>query len=1111
MSRQICRCYHPIEGEVKAVINLQIDGKRIEGSLGKTILELARENGLDIPTLCHDERIKPYGSCGLCVVEVEGSSNLVRSCAAEARDGMVIHTRSPRVEKSRTTTLELLLSDHVGDCRPPCVKACPAETDCQGYVGLIANGQINEAVSLIRERLPLPASIGLVCPHPCETACRRQLIEEPIAIAALKAFAGLTSLDEGLPAPPPPQVKSGNKVAIVGSGPAGLTAAYFLALQGHEVVIYEAMPEAGGMLRYGIPEYRLPKQILDQEIDIIKSLGVNIITSTRIDQDVSMQYLQENYNAVFLGIGAWKSSRIGCPGEDVPGVIGGIDFLRQVALHQPVSIGSRVAIIGGGNTAMDAARTAVRLGASEAMVIYRRTRAEMPAEDLEIAEAEEEGVIFNFLSAPLEITADQGRAAAIRVQKMQLGEPDSSGRRSPVPIPGAEEVIKVDTIIAAIGQQVEPVGLEGVVLNKWGTLQTDEVSLMTNLPGVFAGGDAVTGPKIAIQAVAQGHQAADAINAFLKGKVFDDRKQFTVEKQVSADQYENYPLMERAALHHVDPEQRKHDFMPVSQGFTYEEAIQEASRCLECGCADYFDCQLLKYANEYPVQPQQWAGAYHDNVVIEPHQFMAREPEKCILCGLCVRVCEEMVGPAAWGLVQRGFETVVLPEFGLPLQDTDCVACGQCAAVCPTGALTERPLYQKSVPLQTTDYNSLCPSCTLGCQTIVQARGDQVIKVLPGKGQLLCSQGRFAWQDEYKDPITQPMIKKEEGWKPISWDEAWQEIKGYMSDSDQQGEPAAKVVFASPKLPLEDLEALDRLTRDVLLSDKKGSFSANTWSGAPAWAPNMLFNEPSELQDTDFIIMMGSFRNSQVAPMLVRQAAAKGVKTVVISPDKTLADDKASIRLDIHQWDIMAEILAAVIELKGKRPEAETVAGPIWDDCLTKSVISQEARDIAAQYCESSRALLLVDGWSCDEKAVQIAVLMSHITGHTGSAGDGIVMVLPGGNAFGAREAGFGYSKTIIDELKNGQYQTVFICGEDPIGDGIINQDHIERSNLVVMTSHMHATARQANVILPICKAVEMTGSYRTINGSSIAIGDSNGIRAGKRVTELVEEWIKSV
>ena len=405
-------------------ISININGKELEGFAGQTILEAARDNNIFIPTLCEDARTKVYGGCGICVVSVDDNPKLIKACATEITEGMIIQTDTERIIESRKTMLELLLSDHTGDCRGPCVHGCPAHTDCQGYVGLVANGQAKEAYKLILERIPLPASIGRVCPHPCEDECRRSLIDEPIGIAMVKRFCGDYALEndpyaEWMPKPPP---DSGKKVAIIGGGPYGLSLAYFLRLQGHGVAVYEAMPKAGGMLRYGIPEYRLPKAILDAEIDRLKTMGIDIRTQLRIGRDISFESIHTRYDAVCIGIGAWAAQGAGVKGEDLPGVFGGVELLSKAAAGEDLYLGKRVAVIGGGNTAMDACRTAVRMGAREVYSIYRRTRNEMPAERLEIQEAEEEGVIFKELMTPVEIiSGEDGRANKIVLQHMKLG------------------------------------------------------------------------------------------------------------------------------------------------------------------------------------------------------------------------------------------------------------------------------------------------------------------------------------------------------------------------------------------------------------------------------------------------------------------------------------------------------------------------------------------------------------------------------------------------------------------------------------------------------------------------------------------------------------------
>ena len=499
---------------------LNINGKEVTGVAGQTILEVARENDIFIPTLCYDERTKIYGSCGLCMCEVEGNPKLCKACATEIAPGMVIRTNTERVIESRKTNLELLLSNHTGDCRPPCVLACPGQTDCQGYVGLIANGEYEKALELIKDKIPLPAALGRVCPHPCEEACRRGLIDEPISIQQLKRFAADVDL-EGEVFVPECEEDTGKSVAIIGGGPMGLSAAYFLRQMGHDVTIFESMPNAGGMLRYGIPEYRLPKAVLDEEIATIESMGVEIITNTKVGVDIPFETVRSDYDAVLLGIGAWVSTGVGCKGEDAEGVIGGIDFLRRVVRNEEIGMGRKVAIVGGGNTAMDACRTAVRLGAEEVYNIYRRTKDEMPADRLEIEEGEEEGVIFKNLTNPLEIVKDEnGHVKQVVLQVMELGEPDASGRRRPIEKKGSEFELPVDAVIMSLGTTPNPLiksTTKGLEVNKKGGIIVNEDGL-TSRQGVYAGGDAVTGAATVILAMGAGKLGAKSIDEYLSNK-----------------------------------------------------------------------------------------------------------------------------------------------------------------------------------------------------------------------------------------------------------------------------------------------------------------------------------------------------------------------------------------------------------------------------------------------------------------------------------------------------------------------------------------------------------------------------------------------------------------
>jgi len=668
-------------------IKLTINGIACTGETGETILDIAGRYGIDIPTLCHNETVKHYGACGVCVVEAEGSAKLLRACSTLAADGMVINTEGKRCVQARKIALELLMSDHDGDCMGPCRLACPAGTDCQAYVKQVSLGNTREAVRIVKDRLPMPASIGHVCPHPCEKECRRNLVEEPISIANIKRFMAMDMLDKADKWKPERAPLTGKKVGIIGGGPGGLTAAYYLSLKGHDVTLTEAMPKMGGMLRYGIPEYRLPKAVVDAEIAEIAEAGVKMETGVKIGRDISFADYRAKFDAVIVAIGAWKSTPLGCPGEELQGVCGGIDFLRSVALGEPLPIGKNVAIVGGGNTAMDACRTAVRLGAENVYVIYRRTEKEMPANADEIEEAKEEGVTFKFLTNPAELLGEGGKVKAVKLQVMELGEPDASGRRSPVPVEGKFETLDVDAVIAAIGQKVDPAGIE-VGLNRRGIISADETTFRTDLEGVFAIGDATNkGADIAIAAIGEASKCADVVDSYLKGAVVPYRAPFVSKRTVTAEDYKDRERKPRVQVVNRPAEERKHDFRPVNSGFTAEQAMKEASRCLECGCHDYAECSLIKHANRYPIDPARFAGEKRKHDSEKRLAVIERDQGKCILCNLCVRVCDEVAKQGLLGLVGRGFGTVIKPEFRDSEKIKVCATCKKCAEACPTGAL----------------------------------------------------------------------------------------------------------------------------------------------------------------------------------------------------------------------------------------------------------------------------------------------------------------------------------------------------------------------------------------------------------------------------------------
>ena len=713
------------------MINLTINGKAITAPEGSTILEAARANGIDIPTLCYDKAVEIYGACGLCVVEAEGIPKLLRSCSAKCTEGMVINTESKRVVQSRKIAMELLMSAHDGDCVAPCQLNCPARTDCQGYVGMIANGEYDSALKIIKSNIPLPAAIGRVCPHPCEKACRRKNVEEPINIAQLKAFAADMDLNKDSYVPECKE-STGKKVAVIGGGPAGLSAAYYLTIMGHEVTVYDMMEKMGGMLRYGIPQYRLPKEILDKEIAIIEKTGVKLVNNVKLGKDFTIESLKAENDAVIVAVGAWKSSSMRTPGEELQGVYGGIDFLRAVIQGNAPEIGEKVAVCGGGNTAMDACRTAVRLGAKEVYVVYRRTRNEMPAEKIEIDEAEEEGVIYKFLTNPISFNGEDGKVKSITLQVMELGEPDASGRRKPVPVEGKTEEIAVDSVILAIGQKLVQGDVSELTLNNRGNIEADPDFFTTNIEGVFAIGDATNkGASIAVEAIGEADRCARAVDAYLNGQALDTRVPYISKRDEASIDYSDRTRQSRLTPKVLAPEVRNKSFAEVSLGFTEEEAKAEANRCLECGCREYYKCKLLNVAQRYDINPERWAGEMPQKYTRDENAFIERNTAKCILCGLCVRSCREVMDIHAFGLMGRGFTTEPSPAFALPLDQTKCNNCGLCVQLCPTGALTEKFNLPKQVPLNEEYTEEFVDIDGKKASVLVSRYNGKVLRVIP--------------------------------------------------------------------------------------------------------------------------------------------------------------------------------------------------------------------------------------------------------------------------------------------------------------------------------------------------------------------------------------------
>jgi len=1078
-------------------------------------------------------------------------AELRKSMKAKERTGIervVMPEQDPNVRNKNIEEVNFGITEEMAvveahrclDCpEPTCTIGCPVGIDIPHFIKKIEAKDFLGAAAVIKQTNALPAVCGRVCPQEkqCELQCfyTQKLKKPAIAIGNLERFAADYERNSGKMSVPEIAESNGIKVAVIGSGPAGLAAAGDLAKFGYDVTVFEALHEIGGVLKYGIPEFRLPNDIVDVEIENMRKMGVKFRTDFIVGKTASFEDLRaEGYQAFFVGSGAGLPRFMNIPGENYNGIFSSNEYLTRINLMKaaetgydtPVLEGKNVAVVGGGNTAMDSVRTSKRCGSTDVKVVYRRTEKEMPANPIEIHESKLEGVEYLFLNNPVRVNADEnGKLKSVTLVKMELGEPDASGRRRPIPVEGSEYDLECDYILAAIGQKTDADFIDDInkfaedgklELNRWGNIDADEKTLQTGIPSVFAAGDGVTGPATIIEAIAQAQKASLSAHQYMTGEeVKPAHKPFLSKKdnfkpQVVEDYKDRYAHQSREEMP-VLPETQRVNFKEVELGYDEAMVCNEAGRCLECGCVESFDCDLQKYSDEYEVDQKKYAGEFNEYHIDFDHPYLELDSNKCILCSRCIRICHEVVGADALGLVNRGFKTYVSPSMGLPLAETNCESCGLCIDACPTGALTENFIF-KPGPVKVDPKPTIDNYGSEGVSMNLMTHRDTFVMEVTGNNGLVNEKGSIGRRPKFgykylndSSRITKPMLRKGDKFEEISFDEALKIVTDKVKAAAEK-----TAVFAGARLSNEELYLLQKWVRKGLGTNNVSNF--HYLGRGAGYLIDSFKNVPfDDLYKASKIYIVGAelIDDHDYAGFVVNNARIRNNIPVEMVSTNTDTNMKHKIDSFVEIKDyfafakavnhyILANNLQNDFYLKDNNKGFEEYKKALLAEdfaalAAAAGLSEKEIATWADEYINQQNTVIVFSEKYIDANTAYELYNMASITGKLGKTASGVMPLKEKNNSQGLFDMGAFENvapgrKTIDTDtdiekaLNEGAFENILIFGEDPVGTAIDTEKAkawLQKAGFVMVQDYfMTPRAQMADLILPGSFHTEYDGSF---------------------------------